>query len=255
MNTNQTAKSDKKYFIRFILTFVVITGIGGVCGYFSGRYITPEDFALSERIQEMVAYWTTCIMGGMNFMAAFVCVRRVMTVKKRLKAWDGEDDELPMNMDKQLNMPLVLCNTVFILNIILFAISCRYLIFNDFEGDYELFIMAVLFFFAGLVWAIAVQNAIINLIKKMNPEKQGSVFQGDFAKTWEESCDEYEKLIIYKSSHKAYKCVSTTCLILNVVTLVTMLTFKTGIFACICVGIIWLVATLSYQITAIKLEG
>ena len=91
-------------------------------------------------------------------------------------------------------------------------------------------------------------------MKEMNPSKKGSVYNVKFRDKWEESCDELEKVIIYKSAYKAYKTTALTCIVLWVVTATLSIAFKTGPLPSIAVSIIWLVQTVSYCREAMKLE-
>jgi hypothetical protein len=92
------------------------------------------------------------------------------------------------------------------------------------------------------------------MIKKFNPEKKGSAFDMNFQKQWEDSCDEGQKLVLYKSGYTAYKYVNYTCLILLVLGMVSMISFKTGILPILFVSAIYLVTTIAFTVTSMKLE-
>ena len=46
---------------------------------------------------------------------------------------------------------------------------------------------------------------IVELEKKLNPEKKGDVIETNFSKKWEDSCDEAQKMIIYEAGYRAYR--------------------------------------------------
>ena len=46
------------------------------------------------------------------------------------------------------------------------------------------------------------------LTKELNPEKKGSVYDVKFVDKWEDSCDEAEKILIYKCAYKTYNKMS-----------------------------------------------
>ena len=50
--------------------------------------------------------------------------------------------------------------------------------------------------------------------KAINPEKQGNILDTDFNKVWMDSCDEYEKQMIWQCGFKAYNVAQTMCIIL-----------------------------------------
>ncbi|MGL6219074.1 MAG: DUF3169 family protein [Lacrimispora sphenoides] len=66
-------------------------------------------------------------------------------------------------------------------------------------------------FIAAVICTIVTQQKIINFEKEINPEKRGSVFNQKFSKKWEKSCDEAERLSIYKSTYTSYRAVTVTC--------------------------------------------
>ena len=109
-------------------------------------------------------------------------------------------------------------------------------------------------FVAGNLAQLKQQQLMVDLEKEMNPSKRGSVYDAKFRDKWEESCDELEKMIIYKSAYKAYKTTALTCVILWIVTATLSIAFKTGPLPSIAVTVIWLVQTVSYCREAIKLE-
>lgn len=109
-------------------------------------------------------------------------------------------------------------------------------------------------FVVGNLAQLKQQQLMVDLEKEMNPSKKGSVYDAKFRDKWEESCDELEKIKIYKSAYKAYKTTAMTCMVLWVVTACLSIAFKTGPLPSIAVTVIWLVQTVSYCREAIKLE-
>lgn len=109
-------------------------------------------------------------------------------------------------------------------------------------------------FMVGNAGIIAFQKLGVDIIKKMNPEKKGSIFDTRFADKWEASCDEAQKMIIYKSAYKAYKNVSICCVLFWVIATLGDMFFQTGLLPIILVSVIWLVQALSYMLESMKLE-
>jgi hypothetical protein len=100
--------------------------------------------------------------------------------------------------------------------------------------------------------SILIQKKIVDLQKEINPLLKGSIYDMNFSKKWLDSCDESIKLGIYKSSYKAYKSVSRTCMILCLFCIVGHDLWDFGIMPMVIVIIIWLVQTISYCIESIK---
>ncbi len=74
-----------------------------------------------------------------------------------------------------------------------------------------------------------------------------------FAKKWEESCDEAEKINIYKSAYKSYRSVQMTCMVLLLVCILGDFVWHFGLMPVAMVSIIWIVQTTSYSLESIGL--
>ena len=122
------------------------------------------------------------------------------------------------------------------------------------SSNHVLMIVTVVVFIVGSLVQTKQQQLMVDLEKEMNPSKTGSVYDSKFRDKWEESCDEMEKMMIYKSAYKAYKSAGLACLFLWVITAILSIAFKTGPLPCIAVSIIWLVMTVSYCREAMRLD-
>lgn len=109
-------------------------------------------------------------------------------------------------------------------------------------------------FVIATILEIVIQKLILDIEKKLNPEKQGNVLDFNFQKVWMNSCDEAEKLIVYKAGYKAFLNTNITCIILCMVAFVVTLLFKPDVLALVFVCIIWFANNLSYMLKAAKLE-
>ena len=99
------------------------------------------------------------------------------------------------------------------------------------------------------------QKEICNRILRAYPEKQGDPASLNFQQQWLESCDEAEKEVIYQSAYKSYIQVSRCIPILLLITMLGHLFFNTGLMAIVVVAVVWLVATLSYLRSCVRLKG
>ena len=93
----------------------------------------------------------------------------------------------------------------------------------------------------------------MDLTKKMNPEKRGSVYDMKFQERWWESCDEAERRQIGQASYKAYVTVSRFCPYCWGVLLLGNMVFHYGILPGAVVLVIWAVLSVSYTREAIRL--
>ena len=64
--------------------------------------------------------------------------------------------------------------------------------------------MSVVVFLVSTISMVCVEIAAIKQVKKTNPLKKGDPADFSFWRTWEESCDEAERLQIYCCGYKAF---------------------------------------------------
>lgn len=98
------------------------------------------------------------------------------------------------------------------------------------------------------------QVRFVKLTQKIHPEKKGDPATRKFQQEWLESCDEAEKEIIYQSAYKSYIQTNKCIPILLVVVMIGHLLFHTGLMAIVIVAVIWLLVTVSYLRSCVKLK-
>ncbi len=106
----------------------------------------------------------------------------------------------------------------------------------------------------GMALNIIISKVTVDLEKKLNPEKQGSVFDMKFDKKWEASSDEAQKQIMYKAAYTAFRAANMACLTAWTIAVVIQMFVKTGVFPVVCICAIWLVLNVTYSRTAMKLQ-
>lgn len=99
------------------------------------------------------------------------------------------------------------------------------------------------------------QVRFVKLVQRTYPEKMGDPSSTKFHQQWLESCDEAEKEVIYRSAYNSYTQVSKVIPILLIIVMLGHLFFNTGIMAIAIVAIIWLVVTVSYLSSCVRLKG
>ena len=80
--------------------------------------------------------------------------------------------------EQQLSWALLLTGLVIILDFFFFAAS---IIYGRFLPDLILFL-------ASVAVLVVLQQKIVDLERRINPEKRGSVYDMKFQKTWMDSC-------------------------------------------------------------------
>ncbi|MDE6025701.1 MAG: DUF3169 family protein [Lachnospiraceae bacterium] len=255
---SKNKKEDKKQFKPFIIILIIcfIVGLG------AGKLLRIVENDL-ESIKESMAYVEVVLAYVLPSLFLLINIVELIFVsglvrkqEKRLKEWDGEDEEILDDIERKLDLPLNLTNAVQILGMFLFA-ACIHIYVSvelpKLHGNI-IFWIVMIDFVASLIICTMSQKRMVNLVKVMNPEKNGSIFDVNFNKKWEESCDEAQKLLLYQASYKAFRVSNMMCCCLWVVCIMTDFAFHTGLFPIAVVLLIWLVQVLAYSKEATRLE-
>lgn len=257
MNSNRVKeikKEDKKAFKSFIIIMIISAIAGGILG---GMSIYFKD-SLSENLPDFIMNILEAITPFASVVLSLLVIITSSIVYKKLtkelKIWNESDEEdIIDKIEEKLSYILLLSSVNLIMGFFFFgvgfALPSDYL---DLNGD----IVKRILFFVGFVLcvlsSILIQNKFVNLEKEINPMLKGSVYDTKFSEKWIDSCDEAIKMNIYKSSYKAYKAVTNTCLILWFVCILGYNVWDFGIMPLFIVTTIWLVQTVAYCLESIK---
>ncbi len=255
---NTKEKSEKKYFLIFML-IMVLSLIGGFfIGFMMKRMENYIDITEDELVSLKVAlaYLVPAITVAANVVTFVIALVQYLKIKKVVANWDGEEEETILEIEYKLNFPMLIANVMMICNMVLFSVGTA---LSNVAGIGEvtgevLDMICVVTFVVGLVLEFIILKLVIDLEKKLNPEKRGSIFDVNFAKKWEDSCDEAQKLVSYKAGYAAYKAGNTACICLWLLAFIGQMMFHTGVFPVICIGIIWLVLLITYSGFCMKAE-
>ena len=257
MNSNRVKeikKEDKKAFKSFIIIMIISAIAGGILG---GMSIYFKD-SLSENLPDFIMNILEAITPFASVVLSLLVIITSSIVYKKLtkelKIWNESDEEDMIDkIEEKLSYILLLSSVNLIMGFFFFgvgfALPSDYL---DLNGD----IVKRILFFVGFVLcvlsSILIQKKFVNLEKEINPMLKGSVYDTKFSEKWIDSCDEAIKMNIYKSSYKAYKAVTNTCLILWLVCVLGYNVWDFGIMPLFIVTTIWLVQTVAYCLESIK---
>ena len=127
------------------------------------------------------------LMPGICGLILIPSVIVMKKVKAMWSSWDGEDDRLPDAVEEKLNKLLFLQNVTAPLAFLTMTV--------DMAWDKELVSSGITLvsFFLYLALLLLLQKQTVDFVKRMNPEKRGSVYDLKFQAKWLNSCDEAEK--------------------------------------------------------------
>ena len=248
MENNAVKKDNRKALPKYLLILFVAAIFGGVLGFAAG-WVGHDN--ISEVIATAVADGLTAAAPWALLVTSVVSLAVILWLYRGAKAlftgWDGEDDATMDRADEKLNWALLLTAAQLVLDMFFFTAAE--------SGASPLGgIMGVLFFLVSVFTLVFAQQKIVDLTRRMNPEKKGSVYDMNFRKKWIESCDEAERKQIGQAAYKAYTVVSTVCPILWVALLMLSYAFHIELLMpTFVVCFIWLLLQVSYCLECIRL--
>lgn len=255
----ENKKNDRKIFIRF----VVLLLLSGIVGIFSGMTIrilqatagTSID-ALLDIVGSAMIYIVPALYLLMHLVAAVISFSIYGRAKKRVMHWDGEDEDYIESIEASLDIPVIMGNAVMVLNLLLYTVVIYQADHVEMSQLWQNILSngGMVLMILGYVYEIIVQKLVVDLEKKLNPEKRGNVFEIDFMKTWMESCDEAQKWKHYEAAWHAFRITNVVCLVLWLLCFIAQFSFRAGLLPVFCVSGIWLVLVLSYSISAYRLD-
>lgn len=249
-NQNQSSEQEHKKNVRNFTIMLICSGLGGMLIGIIASVSSME--LIRKKLPDMVS---SGIQTALPFLMAVFCVLLpcialgLFYSQKNKYREDMSTEELDY-LEYTLNTPLILSSITMILSFICMGCLMVYIP----KMSYVLSMLCCAMFIFHFVIVFMVQKNVIEFEKKLNPEKKGDIFDKNFADVWEASCDEAEKLTIYKCSHQAYRTGTRACLVLWIVCAMCPLFFDTGVFPIFVVGIIWLTLNASYLRTSLKQE-
>lgn len=247
--TENIKQENKKALLPFILIVMLSTIAGGFVGFFSSRYDENlRDLLLNGGlflIEAIAPYGM--IVADIIFIPAAIII--FIQCKNQLKNGGMNQDEVLDEVDYRLSYPLILTSACMIVDFFFFPVA---IIYSSDQVQFSL--LFVIIFVISIAIITVIQQKVIDLEKQINPEKQGSVYDMKFAKKWEESCDEAQRLNIYKSAYISYKITTKAFVAIWVVLVLGMFLFESGILPLATVSILWLIQTITYGVSAMRLE-
>ena len=247
MENNAVKKDNRKALPKYLLILFVAAIFGGVLGFAAG-WVGHDN--ISEVIAAVVADGLIAAAPWALLGTSVVSMVLILWLYRGAKAiytgWDGEDDDVMDRADQKLNWALLLTAAQLVLDMFFFAVA---------QSAHNMTALwSVLFFLVSIFLLVFAQQKIVDLTRKMNPEKKGSVYDTKFKKKWFESCDEAEQKQIGQAAYKAFNVVSTACPILWGVLLLLSYAFNFSLLMpTFIVCFIWLLQQVSYCLECIRL--
>ncbi len=253
-NNKEIKEANRKAMPKFILIMVISGIFGGGIGFFAAKYgFDSLSGSLKTAGDFFGLYIAPWLMLAIAILLPAVVVPLYRSAKKRLAAWDGEDEEVSDAVDGRLSVAIWITGSALILSYFLIAASYSggFALFESGKNTALVFI-SIGAFLGIMIEAVIIQQKCVDAARKTNPEKTASVYDMKFQKKWMESCDEAEKILIGRCAFQAYSATNAVCSGLAIVLAVCALIFNIGFLPSLVVCGIWLVNQSVYCKEAMK---
>lgn len=252
-------RSEKKTILIFIAVLIACS-VGGFLAGFGSALI--EDMGGFDMIRENLGEWLSPVCAVLFYVSNVVfgiltAFYAGMVKKLHTDYLSDEDDELLLDkLEQVMNYPVLVTSIWMIVNVFFASAMFDVIFLSTFGTSHKdpLLISYLIVLIISYAICLLEQDAIVKLTKQLNPEKRGSIFDFRFNKVWENSCDEGQKQIIYRSGHAGFKNVNTTCVVLWIVSFILQSVMHTGVYPVLFISIIWFVNLISYIVKGMELE-
>ena len=250
MRTKTERGENRRALPKFFLTMLGSLAVGGLMGFLVGcsRVFGLDTGEIAGRLDGVLRAampWgipvTTAVIMG-------TCVLLYRSAARKFAAWDGGDEnEMSASVDILLSWVLLLSAVQLLVNFFFMTAVGTY---QPEEG--ALAMVGVFVLSCGCV--IFAQQKVVDLERRMNPEKRGSVYDAKFQKKWLDSCDESERRQIGEASRRAYMVTSRVCLGIWLVLTVLGMVFEIGILPVAVLLLVWGTMQVTYALECIRLS-
>ena len=227
--------------------FVAGVAVGATVGEMQkNKRVSEEIWNIARQIGQAtpVIYLIFAVIFLITIMVLYC-----LCVKKFQKLQDDMDDEQIWNqLELIMNRPMILINLLTVVNLFFFGVMIVY--FLDMKNP--ICIVDALLFVVVTIFNFVITGKLVNIEKTLNQHHKVRVLDLRFAQSWFETADEAERQMMYRAGYSAYKAMNIICAVMWIVTFMGMLAFRTGIFAYVCVSLIWLVNVMTYTLSGVK---
>jgi len=245
-------KSDNRRALPKFLIVIFISGIiGGILGFLTGLFgfsgASEAAAAVVNGFLKEASFYGIPAFAVVLVGSGWLLYRQA---KARFAAWDGEDEAVVEGVEETLNWCMLWSAVHQVLDFFLFSAGVVY--YKDDRTMRMLWIVG--FFLAAIAANIVLQQKIVDLEKRINPEKRGSVYDLKFQKKWMDSCDEAERRQIGQACYAAYRVTGNVCIGFWLVLVILSFVYDIGVLPLFSVMLIWGVMQVAYVLAGMKLE-
>ena len=232
-----------KTFVKILAALLAGGVIGGIFG-FGSFWLQEEGF------NYMVTGW---YQGYLNYaiyiQLAVFAVSGVLCLIFYLKAQNlvkQEKEELLDEIGRLENYALLVNAVGLVLLFLSYGLAA--------DGKNRYFMQSTIVFLVTCMLSVVLEVLIIYQAKRLDPMKKGDPGDLTFSKQWMDSCDEAEKMIVWKAAYETYTVMKVLIMAAFVAALFGKVGFGTGNFPLVLIGILWLVQSALYMAKSMKMD-
>ena len=248
MENNTVKRDNRKALPKFFLILLGAAVFGGVAGFAAG-WMGHDN--LSGVVTAAVTGWLTAMAPWAMIVTSAVSLAVILwlyrSAKKLYASWDGEEETAVEQAEEKLSWAMMAAAVQVVLDMFFFAAAV--------VSENMSALIGVAFFVLSIALLTVAQQKLVDQIRRMNPEKQGSVYDVHFNKKWLASCDEAEQKQIGQAAYKAYHTVNVACPFLWMTLVLLSYAFDFGLLMpAFTVCLLWLLLNVTYSLEAIRLS-
>ncbi len=249
-------KTGKKTFGKTLLLFLGVLAVCMAAGFLVGfgmaeavdRGFDPLAWVRAvEPFVGQIAFGLYILTFGVQLIGGFGALQEG---KRLFRSWNGEEEEGIRKAESAADRCVEITNICMVVELFLFALYTAGMKTTPVGVDVGMFLL----FFGSLGILIWQQRSVVELCKKMNPEKRGEVLDFHFQKEWNDSLDEAEKEMLGKAAARAVRAAGTVCMVLWVLSVIGILFLDLSVVPALFVTVIWLTMIVTLQRSARKME-
>ena len=245
-------RDNRKSWPKFVAILIAALFAGGVLGTVATWIM--ENPSRDEVIRQLGVALGGCapwivLCALLFWVGSMVCYRRG---KSAFTSWNGEDEDVPEAAEHLLSWS------------ILWVTAAQFFAFGAFSvvvsliplgyADYLSLLAAIAGLLVVTFLVLFTQQRVVDLTRRINPEKQGSVYDLKFRKKWLASCDEAERQRIGQAAYSSFLVTSRTSMVVWIAMVLVNLYLPIGPLPVLAALIPWVVGQISYLIACLKME-
>lgn len=257
----ENSGKNKRGKILFVIIIIVAGVLGGAASILE-KYLRDRGTDLPGAARAIVSgMWKEITIFAVVSTLVWIGVVIYFYLKSaRLeRSIDPDDDESAVLLSGNISKTLLILNTgvpiAFLLNNV--TMYAMWITNSHAEGGnglgWSYFAVLALFVAVVVVYYI-IARGNVDMQMRLDPARRGDVHSIFFHKQWEETSDEAQKIILYKSGYDAYIVMLHVTVLLEVISMVTMEMFHTGILPSVYIFVIWITGQFVNDYKQYKME-